>query len=97
MPKVEPKANDRAGYAHRVRAPTVSRPPVRVSMDARRLRAVGSDDHPLERTLWSHRLTQLLTGEIQAAMATGVVTDAEADQLLARLVLVIDQAVESFP
>ena len=30
-------------------------------------------------------------------MAAGVVTDAEADQLLARLVLVIDQAVESFP
>jgi hypothetical protein len=97
MPKVEPKANDRAGYAHRVRAPTVSRAPVRVSMDARRLRTVGSDAHPLERTLWSHRLTQLLTREIQAAMAAGVVTDAEADQLLARLVLVIDQAVESLP
>lgn len=97
MPKAEPKANDIAVYAHRVRAPTVSRAPVRVSMDARRLRAVGSDDHPLERTLWSHRLTQLLTREIQAAMAAGVVTDAEADQLLARLVLVIDQAVESFP
>jgi hypothetical protein len=30
-------------------------------------------------------------------MAAGVVTGAEADQLLARLVLVIDQAVESFP
>jgi len=41
MPKVEPKADDRAGYAHRVRAPTVSRAPVRVSMDARGLRAVG--------------------------------------------------------
>ena len=31
------------------------------------------------------------------AKAAGVVTGAEADQLLARLVLVIDQAVESFP
>jgi len=30
-------------------------------------------------------------------MDAGVVTDAEAGQLLARLVLVIDQAVESFP
>ena len=30
-------------------------------------------------------------------MAAGVVTDAEGDQLLARLVLVIDQAVASFP
>jgi len=66
-------------------------------MDARRLRAVVSDDHPLERSLWLQRLTQLLTREMQAAMAAGVVTDAEADQLLARLVLVIDQAVESFP
>jgi hypothetical protein len=97
MPKVEPKAEDRADNAHRVRAPTVSRAPVRLSMDARRLRAVVSDDHPLERSLWLQRLTQLLTREMQAAMAAGVVTDAEADQLLARLVLVIDQAVESFP
>ena len=97
MPKVEPKAEDRADNAHRVRAPTVSRAPVRLSMDARRLRAVVSDDHPLERSLWLQRLTQLLTREIQAAMAAGVVTDAEADQLLARLVVVIDQAVESFP
>jgi len=60
-------------------------------------RAVGPDDHPLERVRWSHQLTRLLAHEIQRAMAAGVVTGAEADQLLARLVLVIDQAVESFP
>jgi hypothetical protein len=34
-----------------------------------------------------------LAHEIRRAIAAGVVTDAEADQLLARLVLVIDQAV----
>jgi hypothetical protein len=67
------------------------------STDAFRLRAVGPDDHPLDRMLWSHQLTRLLAREIQRATVAGVVTSAEADQLLARLVLVIDQAVESFP
>ena len=81
MPKVEPKAEDRADNAHRVRAPTVSRAPVRLSMDARRLRAVVSDDHPLERSLWLQRLTQLLTREMQAAMVTtrGAVSCHEPD------------------
>jgi len=68
-----------------------------VSLDARRLRAVDPDDQSLERASWSHRLAQLLTKEIQGAVTAGVVTGAEADQLLARLVLVIDQAVVSFP
>jgi hypothetical protein len=41
---------------------------------------------------WSGRLNRLLSMEIRAAAAVGLLTAAEADQLLARLVLVIDQA-----
>ena len=93
MPNLEPRTNHRTGYPPRGPAPTVSGAPA----DAFRLRAVGPDDHPLERVRWSHQLTRLLAPEIQRATAAGVVTGAEADQLLARLVLVIDQAVESFP
>ena len=97
MPNVERRTNHRAGYASGAPASAVSRAVIPASTDAFHLRAVGPDDHPLERVRWSHQLTRLLAHEIQRAMAAGVVTGAEADQLLARLVLVIDQAVESFP
>ena len=97
MPNVEPRTDHRAGYAPRAPGSAVSHPPMPASTDGFRLRAVGPDDHPLERVRWSHQLTRLLAHEIQRAMAAGVVTGAEADQLLARLVLVIDQAVESVP
>ncbi len=97
MPNVEPRTDHRAGYAPRTGAQAVSRAPMPASTDAFHLRAVGPDDHPLERLRWSHQLTRLVAHEIQRAMVAGVVTGAEADQLLARLVLVIDQAVESFP
>ena len=97
MPNVEPRTDHRAGYAPRAPGSAVSRAPMPASPDGFRLRAVGPDDHPLERVRWSHQLTRLLAHEIQRAMAAGVVTGAEADQLLARLVLVIDQAVESVP
>jgi hypothetical protein len=95
MSNGEPAAGDRTGYAPGVRVPasTVPRVPIQLATDACRLRAVGPDDRPLDRTQWSHQLTRLLAHEIRRAMAAGVVTDAEADQLLARLVLVIDQAV----
>ena len=97
VPNVERRTDPRAGFAPRAPASAVSRAPMPASADAFRLRAVGPDDHPLERVRWSHQLTRLLAHEIQRATVAGVVTGAEADQLLARLVLVIDQAVESFP
>jgi len=97
VPNVERRTNHRAGYASGAAAQAVSRAPMPASTDAFHLRAVGPNDHPLERVRWSNQLTRLLAHEIQRAMVAGVVTGAEADQLLARLVLVIDQAVESFP
>ena len=97
MPNVERRTNHRAGYASGAAAQAVSRAPMPASTDAFHLRAVGPNDHPLERVRWSNQLTRLLADEIQRAMVAGVLTGAEADQLLARLVLVIDQAVESFP
>ena len=97
VPNVERRTNHRAGYASGAPASAVSRALIPASTDGFRLRAVGPDDHPLERGRWSQQLTRLLAHEIQRAMVAGVVTGAEADQLLARLVLVIDQAVESFP
>ena len=94
MPNVERRTNHRAGYASGAPAPAVSRAQMPTSTDAFHLRSVGPNDHPLERVRWSHQLTRLLAQEIHRAMVAGVVTGAEADQLLARLVLVIDQAVE---
>jgi hypothetical protein len=40
---------------------------------------------------WLSRMSRLLGREIRGAVATGVLTTAEAEQLLARLMLVIDQ------
>jgi hypothetical protein len=53
----------------------------------------GVPAHPIDAALWSGRLHRPLAVEIRLAVATGVLTAAEGDQLLARLVLVIDQAV----
>ncbi|MFC5994980.1 hypothetical protein ACFQE5_12240 [Pseudonocardia hispaniensis] len=41
---------------------------------------------------WSTRLLRLLEEQVRAAVADGLLTTAEAEQLLARLALVIDQA-----
>ena len=43
--------------------------------------------------VWSDHLCRLITTEVRMARSRGLLTTAEADQLLARLVLVIDQAV----
>jgi hypothetical protein len=42
---------------------------------------------------WAGRLNQLIAMEVRTAVADDVLTAAEGDQLLARLALVIDQAV----
>jgi hypothetical protein len=43
--------------------------------------------------LWAGRLNQLIAAEVRTAVTQDVLTAAEGDQLLARLALVIDQAV----
>jgi hypothetical protein len=50
---------------------------------------------PTDAAYWSRCLHHSLAVEIRLAVASGVLTAAEGDQLLARLVLVIDQAVAS--
>ena len=42
---------------------------------------------------WLNRLDRLLHNEIRAAVVDDILTPAEAEQLRARLVLVIDQAI----
>ncbi|MDT7552879.1 MAG: hypothetical protein QOH17_478 [Pseudonocardiales bacterium] len=42
---------------------------------------------------WARRLSLLISVEIRAAVMDQTLTPAEAEQLLARLVLVIDQAI----
>jgi hypothetical protein len=41
---------------------------------------------------WPDRMGRVLSREISDAVASGVLTTADAEQLLARLLLVIDQA-----
>jgi hypothetical protein len=60
---------------------SVTSPPVRIPA------------RPTDAALWSGRLHRLLAVEIRSAVASGVLTGAEGDQLIARLLLVIDQAV----
>ena len=43
--------------------------------------------------VWARRLSLLISVEIRAAVMDQTLTPAEAEQLLARLVLVIDQAI----
>ena len=45
--------------------------------------------------IWARHLSLLLSVEIRAAVTDQKLTAAEAEQLLARLVLVIDQAITS--
>jgi hypothetical protein len=47
--------------------------------------------------VWVRRLSLLLSVEIRAAVMDQTLTPAEAEQLLARLVLVIDQALTTAP
>jgi hypothetical protein len=47
---------------------------------------------PTQRTLWGEELMGLLRAEVRAASRRGVISAAESEQLLARLGLVIDQA-----
>jgi hypothetical protein len=47
---------------------------------------------PSERTVWAEELMNLLRGEVRAAARRGVISAADSEQLLARLGLVIDQA-----
>ena len=43
--------------------------------------------------VWARHLSLLLSAELRAAVMDQTLTPAEAEQLLARLVLVIDQAI----
>ena len=45
-----------------------------------------------EATIWADELMSLIRGEIQAAARRGVISTGESEQLLARLNLVVDQA-----
>ena len=56
---------------------------------------VGSYRHRPD--AWAGYLSRLLALEIHEAIVDEVITAAEADQLLARLLLVIDQAVGPQP
>lgn len=42
-------------------------------------------------TVWAGHLSRVLSEEIRAAVGNGTITGAEGEQLLARLVLVLDQ------
>jgi hypothetical protein len=47
---------------------------------------------PSQRTIWGEELMTLLRAEVDAAARRGVISAADSEQLLARLGLVIDQA-----
>lgn len=47
---------------------------------------------PSEQTLWAEELMALLRAEVDTAARRGVISAADSEQLLARLGLVIDQA-----
>lgn len=65
-------------------APPVTRTP--------RTSAAAAAEHAAE---WAEGLAALVRAEIDDAVRCGVISAGEADQLLARLVLVVDQAVVS--
>jgi hypothetical protein len=56
----------------------------------------GPEVNPMVRRTdaWVRRLNRLLAVETQTAVTTGVLTAGEAEQLLAHLVTVIDQATD---
>jgi hypothetical protein len=47
---------------------------------------------PPRRTLWTEELMRLVRAEVDTAVRSGVISAAESEQLLARLSLVVDQA-----
>lgn len=49
------------------------------------------------RHLWATGLARTIAEELRHGVATGAVTWAEADELLARLRIVIDQALDVHP
>lgn len=55
-------------------------------------RRVALAPAPSQRALWAVELLSLLQAEVRSGVRSGVISAAEADQLLARLGLVIDQA-----
>lgn len=64
-----------------------------VSLPATALSRAGSGPPEPDGPRWVDRLNRLLHREIRAAVADDILTSAEAEQLRARLVLVIDQAI----
>ena len=50
---------------------------------------------PPSRGDWANELTALVQNELRTAARGGVINDGECEQLLARLVLVIDQALST--
>ncbi|WP_345382485.1 hypothetical protein [Pseudonocardia yuanmonensis] len=50
-----------------------------------------------QRLEWSTRFARAVAEEIRAGVASGALTGAEADQLLARLRTVVEQALEPLP
>ena len=82
---VDPSANGIAPARH-LRA---VRPGPRPAVPDRRL-ALGPARS--EAAIWADELMTLIRGEIQAAVRRGVISTGESEQLLARLNLVVDQA-----
>ena len=82
---VDPSASGIAPARH-LRA---VRPGPRAAVPDRRL-ALGPTRS--EAAIWADELMTLIRGEIQAAVRRGVISTGESEQLLARLNLVVDQA-----
>jgi hypothetical protein len=64
-----------------------------VSLPAAAPGRTGSGLLEMDGPRWVDRLNRLLHHEIRAAVADDILTSAEVEQLRARLVLVIDQAI----
>jgi hypothetical protein len=63
------------------------------SLPATAPRRAGPGAAEPDGTRWVDRLSRLLHREIRTAVTDDILTPAEAEQLRARLVLVIDQAI----
>ena len=48
------------------------------------------------RTLWAEQLMSVVRAEVYAGVRTGVISAAESEELLARLNVVIDQALTTY-
>jgi hypothetical protein len=82
---VEPSANEIAPARH-VRAVR----PGRRAADPDRCFALGPARS--EAAIWADELMTLIRGEMRVAVRRGVISTGESEQLLARLNLVVDQA-----